>query len=491
MLKLEKVLRFVPFYQSSRPLKNVNITGLSMDSRSTSHGDLFICLRGVNMDGHRFAADAVKRGAAAVLAEDPLPLNVPVILVNDTTRAAAMTAAAFYHNPSEDLHVTGITGTNGKTSISYLLYDIFQRMEKKAGLIGTIEVDIAGKRQPVKNTTPDALTLQRYFSDMKRAGVEHAVMEVSSHALDQGRVYGCDFNVAVFTNLTRDHLDYHDHFDDYLRAKSLLFAQLGNGYNKKRERFAVINIDSPSASKFIRSTSQGLLTYGVKGRADVQARNCRLTEKGTFFRLETPIGNMMIESPLMGEFSIYNMLAAASAAILSGASLETIQQSFLHTKGIRGRFESIREGQPYGVVVDYAHTPDSLENVLKTATAVTSGKIILVVGCGGDRDRSKRSVMGNISVKYADQVIFTNDNPRSEDPEQIFADITADLKGNYHIVEDRREALRQAVVSAGKGDMILIAGKGHETYQEIKGVRYPFDDRETAREIIREMKEHL
>ncbi|MYL37830.1 UDP-N-acetylmuramoyl-L-alanyl-D-glutamate--2,6-diaminopimelate ligase [Halobacillus litoralis] len=490
-MKLEKVLRFVPFYQSSRPLKNVNITGLSMDSRSTSHGDLFICLRGVNMDGHRFAADAVKRGAAAVLAEVPLPLNVPVILVNDTTRAAAMTAAAFYHNPSEDLHVTGITGTNGKTSISYLLYDIFQRMEKKAGLIGTIEVDIAGKRQPVKNTTPDALTLQRYFSDMKRAGVEHAVMEVSSHALDQGRVYGCDFNVAVFTNLTRDHLDYHDHFDDYLRAKSLLFAQLGNGYNKKRERFAVINIDSPSASKFIRSTSQGLLTYGVKGRADVQARNCRLTEKGTFFRLETPIGNMMIESPLMGEFSIYNMLAAASAAILSGASLETIQQSFLHTKGIRGRFESIREGQPYGVVVDYAHTPDSLENVLKTATAVTSGKIILVVGCGGDRDRSKRSVMGNISVKYADQVIFTNDNPRSEDPEQIFADITADLKGNYHIVEDRREALRQAVVSAGKGDMILIAGKGHETYQEIKGVRYPFDDRETAREIIREMKEHL
>ncbi|MBN8234350.1 UDP-N-acetylmuramoyl-L-alanyl-D-glutamate--2,6-diaminopimelate ligase [Halobacillus kuroshimensis] len=489
-MKLEKVLRFVPFYQSSRSLKHVSITGLSMDSRATSPGDMFICMRGVNMDGHRFAADAVKRGAAAVIAEEPLSLNVPVILVNDTTRAAAMTAAAFYRNPSEDLHVTGITGTNGKTSISYLLYDIFQRMKKKTGLIGTIEVDIAGKRRPVKNTTPDALTLHQYFSDMKTAGVEHAVMEVSSHALDQGRVYGCDFDVAVFTNLTRDHLDYHDHFDDYLRAKSLLFAQLGNGYNKQRERFAVINIDSPAAPKFIRSTSQGLLTYGVKGRADVQARDCRLTEKGTFFQMETPIGTIRIESPLMGEFSIYNMLAAAAAAILSGAPLETIQQSFLHTKGVKGRFESIREGQPFGVVVDYAHTPDSLENVLKTAAAVTTGKIILVVGCGGDRDRSKRSVMGGISVQHADHVIFTTDNPRSEDPDQIFADITADLHGNYQIVEDRREALRKAVRSACEGDMILIAGKGHETYQEIKGVRHPFDDSETVREIIREMKEH-
>ncbi|WP_394219836.1 UDP-N-acetylmuramoyl-L-alanyl-D-glutamate--2,6-diaminopimelate ligase [Halobacillus trueperi] len=489
-MKMKKLLRYIPFYKVTKSVADLHIKGLSMDSRTTEPGDVFVCLRGVDVDGHRFAKGAVERGAVAVIAEEEVAVPVPVVLVNDTSRALAMAAAAFYGCPSESLHVIGVTGTNGKTTITYLLEEIFKQHKKKTGIIGTIQVNIAGETFPVKNTTPDALTLQRYFHKMHVADVDHAIMEVSSHALDQGRVYGCDFDIAVFTNLTQDHLDYHENFDDYLRAKSLLFAQLGNGYNKEREKFAVINNDSPLAKKFIRSTSQGLLTYGIFEQADVKAEEYTMTETGTAFIMTTPIGSVSIKSPLMGLFSIYNMLAAASAAILSGVSLETIQRSFQQTKGVKGRFEPVREGQGFGVVVDYAHTPDSLKNVLQTLRDLCKGTITVVVGCGGDRDRSKRPEMAKVSVDYADRVIFTNDNPRTEDPKQIFKDMTAHVKGRYKQIEDRKEAITYALHHAKTGDIVLIAGKGHETYQEIKGIRHHFDDCEVARTILREMKEH-
>ncbi|SEH71183.1 UDP-N-acetylmuramoylalanyl-D-glutamate--2,6-diaminopimelate ligase [Halobacillus karajensis] len=490
MMKMKKLLRFIPFYKVTQSITDLTITGLSMDSRTTGPGDVFVCLRGVDVDGHRFAREAVKKGAVAVIAEETVDVTVPVVLVNDTSRALAMAASAYYGSPSEHLHVIGVTGTNGKTSITYLLEEIFHEHKKRTGIIGTIQVNIAGETFPVKNTTPDALTLQRYFHKMRGAKVEKAIMEVSSHALDQGRVYGCDFDIAVFTNLTQDHLDYHDNFDDYLRAKSLLFAQLGNGYNKEREKFAVINIDSPLAKKFIRSTSQGLLTYGIHEQADVKAEEYTMTETGTTFIMTTPIGAVSIESPLMGMFSIYNMLAAASAAILSGVPLETIQRSFQQTSGVKGRFEPVREGQGFGVVIDYAHTPDSLKNVLQTLRDLCKGSITVVVGCGGDRDRSKRPLMAQMSIDYADLAIFTNDNPRSEEPRQIFRDMTTPIKGKYQIIEDRRAAIAYALKQAKSGDIVLIAGKGHETYQEIKGTRYHFDDCEVARAILKEMKEH-
>ncbi|MBX0356541.1 UDP-N-acetylmuramoyl-L-alanyl-D-glutamate--2,6-diaminopimelate ligase [Halobacillus sp. Nhm2S1] len=489
-MKMKKLLRYIPFYKVTKPVADLHIKGLSMDSRTTEPGDVFVCLRGVDVDGHRFAKGAVERGAVAVIAEEEVALSVPVVLVNDTSRALAMASAAFYGCPSESLHVIGVTGTNGKTTITYLLEEIFQQHKKKTGIIGTIQVNIAGETFPVKNTTPDALTLQRYFHKMHAAGVDHAIMEVSSHALDQGRVFGCDFDIAVFTNLTQDHLDYHENFDDYLRAKSLLFAQLGNGYNKEREKFAVINNDSPQAKKFIRSTSQGLLTYGIFEKADIKAEEYTMTETGTAFIMTTPIGSVSIKSPLMGLFSIYNMLAAAGAAILSGVPLETIQRSFQQTKGVRGRFEPVREGQGFGVVVDYAHTPDSLKNVLQTLRDLCKGTITVVVGCGGDRDRSKRPEMAKVSVDYADRVIFTNDNPRTEDPKQIFRDMTTHVKGRYKLIEDRKEAITYAIEHAKTGDIVLIAGKGHETYQEVKGIRHHFDDCEVARTILREMKEH-
>ncbi|MBH0229050.1 UDP-N-acetylmuramoyl-L-alanyl-D-glutamate--2,6-diaminopimelate ligase [Halobacillus yeomjeoni] len=488
-MKMKKLLETLPYYQASSSIAKLSVTGISMDSRATQPGDLFVCIRGIEADGHRFVPQAVQMGAKAVVAEEPVKCDVPVILVNDTTRALAMLSSTFYGFPTEDLHLIGVTGTNGKTTITYLLDEIFQNHRQTTGVIGTIQVKIGEETFPVKNTTPDALSLQRYFYKMRKAKVDTAVMEVSSHALDQGRVYGCDFDIAIFTNLTQDHLDYHSNFDDYLRAKSLLFAQLGNGYNRGRDKFAIINIDSPSAPRFIRSTSQRLLTYGVEKRADIMAEDYRLTEKGTVFTLCTPVGEVDIESPLMGLFNIYNMLAAAGAAITSGVPLETIRSSFEQSTGVRGRFESVREGQPFGVVVDYAHTPDSLENVLKTIREFCEGKVRVVVGCGGDRDRSKRPLMAQVAMNEADEVIFTTDNPRTEEPRQIFKDMTNHLKGSYEVIEDRKKAIGEAIHQARPGDIVLIAGKGHETYQEIDGIRHHFDDCEVAREILTSMKE--
>ncbi|MCA0969371.1 UDP-N-acetylmuramoyl-L-alanyl-D-glutamate--2,6-diaminopimelate ligase [Halobacillus litoralis] len=489
-MKLEALLENIRFYRTTRSIQGLDVSGISMDSRKTSPGDLFVCIRGIKADGHTFVREAEEKGATAIVAEAPIESSVPVIYVNDTTKALAMTASAFYRFPTEQLRLIGITGTNGKTSISYLLDELFAHHQCSTGVIGTIQVKIAGRTMPVQHTTPDALSLQGYFSKMVERNVDTAVMEVSSHALDQGRVFGCEFDVAVFTNLTRDHLDYHDHFEDYFRAKSLLFAQLGNGYNSKSPKYAVINKDSLYASKLIQSTAQPILTYAIQSKADVWASDITCNESGTHYVLHTPPGDITIRSPLMGRFSIYNMLAAASVGVVCDVPLNTMKQVFEQTKGIKGRFEPVREGQPFGVVVDYAHTPDSLENVLQTIQQFCKNKVWVVVGCGGDRDRKKRPMMADAAMKLADEVIFTTDNPRTEDPEEIFRDMVEGKTEGYQWIEDRKQAIRAALTGAGSGDVVLIAGKGHETYQEVNGVRTHFDDCEVAKEILRSIKEN-
>ncbi|WP_079480376.1 UDP-N-acetylmuramoyl-L-alanyl-D-glutamate--2,6-diaminopimelate ligase [Halobacillus salinus] len=488
-MRAEALLENIRFYRATSPINNLDIKGISMDSRKTLPGDIFICMKGIKADGHEFVADAVAKGAVAIMAEEPVAAPVPVLYVNDTSRALAMTASAFYHFPTEQLRLIGITGTNGKTTVSYLLDELFTHHRHTTGVIGTIQVKIAGKTTPVQHTTPDSLSLQRYFAQMVEESVDTCIMEVSSHALDQGRVFGCDFDVAVFTNLTRDHLDYHENFEDYFRAKSLLFAQLGNGYNRKGLKYAIINKDATYATRLIQSTSQTLLTYGIQEKADVRALDIRCSESGTSYLLQSPAGDIRVNSPLMGMFSIYNMLAAASVGLLYGIPLTTIKKSFENTSGVKGRFEPVNEGQPFGVVVDYAHTPDSLENVLNTIRQFCKGKVWVVVGCGGDRDRTKRPMMAKVAVELGDYAIFTTDNPRTEDPEDIFHDMIEDISIGYEWVPDRKSAIQKAVQGARKGDMVLIAGKGHETYQERNGIRTHFDDCEEARKILRTIKE--
>lgn len=486
-MKLTHLLSCLPFYQTSSAVDNIDIKSIQMDDRKVNEGSLFVCIKGFTVDGHDYAKKAVNNGAVAVIAEKDLPLSVPVIVISDTTRALAMLASKFYNHPTHTLPLIGITGTNGKTTITYLLETIFEKHKKKTGLIGTIQMKIGEEVYPINNTTPDSLELQSDFKKMVDAGVEQAIMEVSSHALDQGRVFGCDYDIAIFTNLSQDHLDYHENMDDYLRAKSLLFSQLGNTYGSK-DKFAVINEDEKASKLLKKSTAQHLVTYGINRHSDVMASSINLGITQTDFILNTPEGNVSISSKLIGKFNVYNMLAATAAALASNVPLDTIKVALESVSGIKGRFEPVLAKQHYAVIVDYAHTPDSLDNVLETIKGFAKQKIYVVVGCGGDRDQTKRPLMAQIAAKYADQAIFTSDNPRTEDPDKIVSDMIAGLNENVHnykIIMDRSKAITDAINMAEKDDVILIAGKGHETYQQIGHTKYDFDDYKVAEEAIR------
>ncbi|WP_078413463.1 UDP-N-acetylmuramoyl-L-alanyl-D-glutamate--2,6-diaminopimelate ligase [Priestia abyssalis] len=469
------------------PEEDISITSIEMDSREVKPGSLFICVEGYTVDGHDFAGMAVEKGAVAVLSQKPLSLEVPVIIVKDTKRAMAVLADAFYGQPTHKMHLIGVTGTNGKTTTTHLMEKVFQAANQKTGLIGTIQIRIGDQTFDVKNTTPESLTLQKTFYQMVEANVDTAVMEVSSHALDLGRVHGCDFDVAVFTNLTQDHLDYHHTMEDYRRAKGLLFAQLGNSYHHQKPKFAVLNSDDASTREFIKNTAATVITYGIDQESDVMAKNITMTNSGTTFDLVTPNETKKVKMKLIGKFSVYNVLAATAACLVSGIPLSLIVEEMAQIEGVAGRFEVVDEGQDFTVIVDYAHTPDSLENVLKTVKQFAKGNIYVIVGCGGDRDRTKRPIMAQIAAMYSTTAIFTSDNPRSEDPNQILEDMTKDLKAaNYLCIVDRKEAIAHAIKEAKADDVILIAGKGHETYQIIGSEVLDFDDRETARNLIRE-----
>lgn len=486
-MKLTTLLSMLPVYHVTDNINDITIKSLQMDSRQVTDGDLFICIKGFTVDGHDFVDQAISNGACAVISEQHMDISVPTIVVPDTSRALAMLAAKFYNFPTEQLQLIGITGTNGKTTITYLLEMIFVQYQKKTGLIGTIQMKIGDQSIPMVNTTPDALRLQQSFDQMVEQDVDVAMMEVSSHALDLGRVYGCDFDIAIFTNLSQDHLDYHKDMRDYLRAKSLLFSQLGNTYRKDKPKYAIINADDPNSVYLKKSTAQPVITYGCKEKAQVMAKNIQLNTMDTTFTLHTHVGKVTIKSQLIGMFNVYNMLAASSAALAANVPLHIIKKALELVPGVSGRFEQVKEGQNYTVIVDYAHTPDSLENVLQTIKDFAKRKVYVVVGCGGDRDRSKRPLMANIAVKYADYSIFTSDNPRSEDPTSIIKDMTRHLSqtNNFEEIVSRRQAIFRAVELATNDDIILIAGKGHETEQHIGDQIFEFDDRIVAREAIR------
>ncbi|SER03848.1 UDP-N-acetylmuramoylalanyl-D-glutamate--2,6-diaminopimelate ligase [Gracilibacillus ureilyticus] len=483
MKKLKNLIEHIPNSRLDSACDDIIITSIEKDHREVKQGSLFVCIKGFTVDGHEYAEAAYKNGAAAILAERELDLEAPVITVKNTSHVLPIIANAFFDSPTEQFPLIGVTGTNGKTSVTHLIDEMFKAARQKTGLIGTIEMRINDQVTPVKNTTPDALFLQKSFKQMADERVNAAIMEVSSHALDQGRVHGCNFDIAVFTNLSQDHLDYHPSMDHYLFAKSLLFAQLGNDYNRKK--YAIVNIDDPSSEFIIRATSQPVITYGLTDKADFYASNIALNADGVCFELHTPLHDVKINSNLMGLFSVYNMLAATAAAYYCNIELTVIEKVLNNTTGVRGRFQPVANDRGIGVIVDYAHTPDSLENVLQTVQKFCKGKVYVVVGCGGDRDKSKRPQMAKIACQNADKAIFTSDNPRSESPGAIIDDMINELEAdNFEVVIDRKEAIRLAINESKKSDVILIAGKGHETYQIIGDQVLEFDDVKVAKQLL-------
>jgi UDP-N-acetylmuramoyl-L-alanyl-D-glutamate--2,6-diaminopimelate ligase len=486
-LQLHTLINYLYPFVSVKGIENPKITSIENDSTKVKKGSLFICIRGYTVDGHDFAASAVENGAAAILSERELSVNVPVLIVKDTKRTMAQLADFYYNQPTQRLHLIGITGTNGKTTTSHLIEKIFRDTGEKTGLIGTLYTTIGEQTFETKNTTPESLTLQKTFKQMTDEGVTTAIMEVSSHALVEGRVHGCDYNIAVFTNLTQDHLDFHKTMDEYCHAKELLFSQLGNTYDKDKPKYAILNADDAVSEKYSASSAARIVTYGIDHEADFRAVNMKMSGKGTSFRLISPLGVDQVQTKLIGKFNVYNILASIAAAMVSGISLQHIMTSIENAESIPGRFEVVNAGQSFSVIVDYAHTPDSLENALKTVVQFASKRIFVVVGCGGDRDRSKRPLMAKIACRYATDPIFTSDNPRSEDPLDILRDMEVGVEEQrYKKIEDRKEAIVYAINEASSGDIILIAGKGHETYQIIGRETLYFDDRIVAKKAIEE-----
>ncbi|RRJ66664.1 UDP-N-acetylmuramoyl-L-alanyl-D-glutamate--2,6-diaminopimelate ligase [Paenibacillus oralis] len=468
--------------------------GMAIDSRKVQPGDLFICLPGHTVDGHDFAPQAAEKGAAALVVERWLDdCKLPQLKVKDSRLAMAVLGNVYFGFPSRRLKVIGVTGTNGKTTTTYLIERILEDQGRSTGLIGTIQRKFAGSTYPMSGTTPESLELQRYLHEMAEGGADYCVMEVSSHALDQGRVKGTFFRTAIFTNLTQDHLDYHSTMEEYRGAKGLFFSRLGNAYpaDPNERSYAVLNADDPASSYFAKQTAAETITYGVENEADVRASDISITAKGTLFHVDTFQGSADISLRMVGKFNVYNALAAIAAALLEGIPLERIKASLEAVKGVEGRVEAVDEGQSFAVIVDYAHTPDGLENVLRTVNEFAQGRVICVFGCGGDRDRTKRPIMGRIAAKYAQHVIVTSDNPRTENPDAILSDIEQGLLGDgvdrsrYELIVDRREAIQKAIEMASREDVVLIAGKGHETYQLIGTAVLDFDDRIVAKEAIR------
>ncbi|REE92991.1 UDP-N-acetylmuramoylalanyl-D-glutamate--2,6-diaminopimelate ligase [Paenibacillus taihuensis] len=474
---------------------SAEISSVEIDSRQVTAGALFICLRGHKVDGHQFAAQALERGASALVVERLLDLPIPQIVVKDSRHAMAAIADYYYGQPSKRLKLIGVTGTNGKTTTTYLIERILRDAGHSPGVIGTVEMRYAGNVFPMSGTTPEALELQRSLASMVDSGCNYCVMEVSSHALEQGRVKGSRYRTAIFTNLTQDHLDYHQTMEKYAAAKSLLFSRLGNEFGAAPEDrlYAVLNADDEASPKYASVTAAEVITYGLDHDADVRASGVRITAHGTTFHVDTFAGSADITLRMAGKYNVYNALCAISAALIEGIPLQQIKKSLESLPGVPGRVEAVQAGQPFAVIVDYAHTPDGLENVLAAVKEFAAGRIICVFGCGGDRDRTKRPLMGQIAARYADYCFITSDNPRTEDPIRILHDVEAGLiqhevaNDRYELQADRRIAIQKAVEMAGPDDVVLIAGKGHETYQDIGGVKHDFDDREVAKEAIRSL----
>jgi len=470
------------------------IASVEYDSRRTRPQSLFVCIRGARHDGHRFIPEALSRGAGACLVERDVrgaggaPVPGTIVQVEETRRALSHVAARFYDAPSHELCLTGITGTNGKTTVSYLVEAALQAGGHRAGIIGTVEYRCGGVRREAERTTPEASDLQALLRWMRGQGADAAVMEVSSHSLVLHRVAECAFDVAVFTNLTQDHLDFHETMEDYFAAKAQLFTML-----REKGGTAVINLDDPAGKRLREMARAAVVTYGLTTEADVTAVAPAYDLQGIRAFIRTPWGTGGLRSPLLGRHNLYNLLAAVGVGGALKIPIERVLEGLVTVHRIPGRLEPVECGQPFKVVVDYAHTPDALEWVLRSLRELSAGRLIVLFGCGGDRDRKKRPLMGEAAVRWADRVILTSDNPRSESPEAILEEIEAGVRSVSGGAErtmrcvDRRDAVRAAVGEARPGDVILIAGKGHETTQVVGETKIPFDDREVAREVLGEL----
>ncbi len=457
-----------------------DIASLAFDNRKVAPGALFFCVRGLSTDGHDFAEAAVEAGAAALVCERKLELDVPQLVVADSRVAMAPVAAAFNGNPTADLKLAGITGTNGKTTTAFLLRDILEHADIPSGLMGTVKQVIGGVEEEVVRTTPEAIDLQASFRRMLDEGDEACVMEVSSHAMVMHRADAIDFDVAIFTNLTQDHLDFHDDMEDYFQAKRLLFAA-GPGTS-------VVNLDDEYGQRL--AAEFDCLTYSASGQAaDYSALDISFDASGASFAVQSEHGEFAVRTGLPGSFNVANALAALAGAIALGVDPDEAVAGLSGAGRVPGRFEPIDEGQGFAVLVDYAHTPDSVENVLRAARDLTAGQLIAVVGAGGDRDRAKRPLMGRAGATLADLAVITSDNPRSEEPTRIIEDVLAGIEDRESVLveEDRDRAIGLAIREAGPGDTVVIAGKGHEQGQEFEnGRKIPFDDRDVARRHLRE-----
>jgi UDP-N-acetylmuramoyl-L-alanyl-D-glutamate--2,6-diaminopimelate ligase len=466
------------------------------DSRAVTGGSLFVAVKGERVDGHGFIEQAVKAGAVAVVAQGAVaPGVLPFIRVADSRKALGLLGSRFYGDPSSHLKMIGVTGTNGKTTTTYLCKALLEGIGRQVGLIGTVGYQIGQETLPAPHTTPGALDLQELLAKMVESRLTDAVMEVSSHALALDRTSGCEYDVAVFTNLTQDHLDFHRTMDEYFEAKLRLFTGLAGG--QKVAKRAIVNMDDPRGNAIRAACSVPVWGYAIQNQADLRAEGVQLSLAGTTFTAATPAGTFLVESRLVGEHNVYNLLGAIGVALHEGATSDQICRATAHIANVPGRFERVSSGQDFTVVVDYAHTEDALLRLLAAAQALKAGRIITVFGCGGDRDRGKRPKMGRAAVEYSDVVVLTSDNPRTEDPMAILREVEVGVRDaltrrrhvQYHLVSDRREAIGAAIREAHRGDMVLIAGKGHEDYQIIGTKKFHFDDREVAREAIQQLRD--
>ena len=489
-MKLGELLERVPPIETGADQQS-EVSSLAYDSRRVRPGCVFFAIQGEKTDGHRFIAEAFQQGAVAVVSEREAPEGLAArwVRVQKIRRSLAQAARRFFDDPDCKLRLIGITGTNGKTTTAYLLNSILQAAGDRTGMFGTIEYRVGGRVIPALNTTPESLDLVEYFSDLVAQGGRDAVMEVSSHALAQERVWGLRFGAAVFTNLTRDHLDYHGDFERYFAAKRRLFE----GEGTPAPELAVINADDSWGRRLLDLANSRRITYGLESHADVSVKQHAQTPSGLSAIVLTPQGEMEITSPLLGRANLMNILAATATAVGLGIPKERIQEGVGALAAVPGRFQRIDEGQPFLVIVDYAHTDDALQNVLQAARDLTRNRLIVVFGCGGERDRTKRPVMGEIAGRLSDLAVLTSDNPRGEDPILIMNDVLVGLQktGKPYVAEvDRHAAVRKALEDARDGDTVVLAGKGHESNQIMKDRTIPFDDREVARAVLLDLGFH-
>ena len=464
--------------------QNVEIANICEDSRKVQKGDLFICTPGLRMDAHQFAPQAVESGAAALMVERELPLDVPQVVVKDARLATSYVAAQYHGNPARKMLMIGINGTKGKTTTSFLLKSILEEAGMKVGLIGTVCSMIGEETIPARLTTPDPIETQEMLARMAEAGVECVIMEVSAHALALHRLAGIEFEVGAFSNFSQDHLDFFDSMESYFDCKMRFF-------DPAFTKYIVYNVDDDHVAAGIRKLGREALRIGIREGSDVYANDIEINERGSSFLMTWHKHfRLSVALKLAGIFNVYNALLAAGLCILMGIDEDAIRRGLEEVRSVPGRIELLETNTPYRVILDYAHSPDALENILRTVRQTTKGRMIALFGCGGNRDAAKRPLMGAIAGELADYCILTSDNPRGEDPMIILDAIEEGIQGtgcDYIVIENRREAIRYALQNAEASDVIILAGKGHETYQEIKGVRYPFNEKTVVAELLKEL----